>query len=53
MSMIDVVASDDLVDDIVRAVIDRTRTGEYGDGRVFVMSVDEAYTIRTRQTGCN
>lgn len=51
MAMIDVIASDDLVDDIVQAVMDRTRTGEYGDGRVLVMPIEEAYSIRTRQCG--
>lgn len=51
MTMIDVIASDDLVDDIVRVVIDHTRTGEYGDGRVLVMPIEVAYSIRTRQCG--
>lgn len=51
MSVIDVVACDDLVDDIVHAVIDYTRTGQFGDGRVFVMPVEEGYTIRSRQPG--
>jgi nitrogen regulatory protein PII len=45
--MIDVVASDALVDDIVRTVIETARTGEIGDGRIFVMPVDQAYNIRT------
>jgi nitrogen regulatory protein PII len=51
MSMIDVIASDDLVDDIVHVVIDHTRTGEFGDGRVLVMPIEEGYSIRTRQCG--
>jgi nitrogen regulatory protein PII len=45
--MIDVVAPDALVDDIVRIVIETARTGEIGDGRIFVMPVDQAYNIRT------
>jgi len=51
MSMIDVIAADDLVDDIVQVVIDHTRTGEFGDGRVLVMPIEEGYSIRTRQCG--
>ena len=51
MSMIDVIVSDDLVDDTVRVVITHTRTGEFGDGRVFVMPIDEGFSIRTRQCG--
>jgi nitrogen regulatory protein PII len=49
MSMIDVLAEDDLVADIVRAVLDNARTGRFGDGRVVVLPVEEGYSIRTRQ----
>jgi nitrogen regulatory protein P-II 1 len=45
--MIDVVAPDERVDDIVRTVIETARTGEIGDGRIFVMPVGQAYNIRT------
>ncbi len=51
MAMLDVISSDDLVEDIVRLVIEHTRTGEYGDGRVLIMPLDAAYSIRTRQCG--
>jgi nitrogen regulatory protein P-II 1 len=51
MSMIDIIVCDELVDEIVRAVIDHTRTGEFGDGRVLVMPIEEGYSIRTRQCG--
>jgi nitrogen regulatory protein P-II 1 len=46
--MIDVVVADDVVDDVVRIVMETARTGQQGDGRVFIMPVEEAYTIRTR-----
>ena len=49
MSMIDVIADDDLVPDIVRAVLDRARTGEFGDGRILVLPIEEGSSIRTRQ----
>ncbi len=49
--MIDVVAPDGLVDYVVRIVTEAARTGRPGDGRIFVMTVDEAYSIRTRQGG--
>jgi nitrogen regulatory protein P-II 1 len=35
------------VDDTIRAIIEAARTGEIGDGRVFVLPVSEAYRIRT------
>jgi nitrogen regulatory protein PII len=51
MSQLEIIAPDDLVDDIVKAVIDHTRTGEFGDGRVLVIPIEEGYSIRTRQCG--
>lgn len=50
-TMIDVLVSDDMVDDVVRTVMETARTGAAGDGRIFVMPVQEAYTIRTRAGG--
>ena len=49
--MIDVLVADDVVDDVVRIVMDKARTGNRGDGRVFIIPVEEAYTIRTRAGG--
>ena len=49
--MIDVVVADYLVDDVVRIVMETARTGQRGDGRVFVIPVECAYTIRTRAGG--
>jgi zinc protease len=39
------------VDDVVRVVMEHTRTGHFGDGRILVMPIEEAYSIRTRQCG--
>jgi nitrogen regulatory protein P-II 1 len=44
---IEVVVPDELVDEVVKAIIQSARTGEIGDGRVFVIPVDESYRIRT------
>ena len=49
--MIDVVVADCMVDDVVKTVMETARTGQRGDGRVFVIPVEEAYTIRTRCGG--
>ncbi|MBI4483059.1 MAG: P-II family nitrogen regulator [Acidobacteria bacterium] len=45
--MIDIVTEDGMVDDIVKVVIEAARTGEIGDGRIFVLPVEEGYNIRT------
>jgi nitrogen regulatory protein PII len=45
--MVEVIVTDDVVDDILATVIKTARTGEIGDGRVFVLPVDQGYNIRT------
>ena len=44
---IEVVVADDLVDEAIKAIIQAARTGEIGDGRVFVIPVSHSYKIRT------
>ena len=44
---IEVVVQDNVVDEVIQAVIQAARTGEIGDGRVFVLPVDHGYNIRT------
>jgi len=44
---IEAVVADDCVEDVMEAVKSATRTGEIGDGRVFVVPVKESRNIRT------
>ena len=44
---IEVVLPDSIVDDAVKAIIGAARTGEIGDGRIFVLPVGESFKIRT------
>jgi nitrogen regulatory protein P-II 1 len=44
---IETVVSDDRVDAAVEAIIKAARTGEIGDGRVFVTPISASYKIRT------
>ena len=44
---IEVVVPDRMVHDCIKAVMEAARTGEIGDGRVFVIPVDHGYNIRT------
>ena len=48
MCVIDVVASDASVDDIVRVIVDHGHTGHAGDGHVLVLPIDERYSVLTR-----
>src|SRR5262249_32757093 len=45
---IEVVAGDEMVEEIVQAIVQSARTGDVGDGRVFVIPIAESYRIRTR-----
>ena len=47
---IETVVADAAVDDAVKAIIQAARTGEIGDGRVFVLPVAQSYRIRTGET---
>jgi len=44
---IEVVVQDFVADAVCAAIINAARTGEIGDGRVFVMPVERTYSIRT------
>lgn len=45
------VVSDDLAEEAVEAVLEAGRTGEIGDGKVFVSAVEQAIRIRTGDRG--
>jgi nitrogen regulatory protein P-II 1 len=45
--MIEIITEDNKVDDVVKLVIETARTGEIGDGRIFVLPLDEALHVRT------
>ena len=44
---IETVVPDHLVDAAIQAISSVSRTGEIGDGRVFVLPVEQGYNIRT------
>ena len=50
-TMLMMVVDDDLLEPAVKIIEGAARTGNIGDGKIFVSSVEEAYTIRTGQRG--
>ena len=44
---IEVVVTNTIADEAIRAIVEAARTGEIGDGRVFVLPVGQSYRIRT------
>jgi nitrogen regulatory protein P-II 2 len=48
---LEIVVDDDKVDTVVSAIQDAARTGEIGDGKIFVSSVNSVIRIRTGEDG--
>jgi nitrogen regulatory protein P-II 1 len=46
-----IVVSDEFVETTVNAILESAYSGEVGDGKIFVFPTDEAYRIRTKETG--
>jgi len=48
---LEVAVSDDMVEEVVTAISQSAHTGRIGDGKIFVLSVEEAVRIRTGERG--
>jgi len=48
---IEIALGDDLVDRAIDAIEKAAKTGNVGDGKIFVSSLDQAVRIRTGETG--
>jgi nitrogen regulatory protein P-II 1 len=47
---VEIVIGDELADQAVEAIIKAARTGKIGDGKIFVMPVEQVVRIRTGET---
>ncbi|SUZ85695.1 uncharacterized protein METZ01_LOCUS38549 [marine metagenome] len=43
--------SEPFVEKTINAILESAFTGEVGDGKIFVLSIEEAYRIRTKEKG--
>jgi nitrogen regulatory protein P-II 1 len=50
---IEVAVPDDLAEKTVQAIVGAANTGRIGDGKIFVMPVDEVIRIRTGERGAD
>ena len=48
---IETVVNDDLADQVVEEITRAARTGKIGDGKIFVINVEQAVRIRTGESG--
>ena len=48
---IEMAVPEDIVEQVIEAVVNTARTGKIGDGKVFVYNLEQAVRIRTGETG--
>jgi nitrogen regulatory protein P-II 1 len=49
--LITIVVVENLVEPVVKAIIESARTGKIGDGKIFVTTLDDVVRIRTGERG--
>jgi nitrogen regulatory protein P-II 1 len=48
---LEIVVSDDMVTKVIDAVMDSAKTGKIGDGKIFILPMEEVIRIRTGERG--
>jgi nitrogen regulatory protein PII len=46
-TMIELAVDDHMADEVVRIIMESARTGDIGDGRIFVLPIEDGHNIRT------
>lgn len=50
---LEIVASEEMADKVVEIIAAKAKTGQIGDGKIFVLPVDTVMRIRTGETGAD
>ena len=50
-SKLEIVVRDEIVEEVIEVITKVARTGQVGDGKIFVSPVDDAVRIRTSESG--
>ncbi len=48
---IEIIVKDDEVERIIKTIVDSAKTGEIGDGKIFISPIENAVRIRTGEKG--
>ena len=48
---LEIIISDELVDDVINAITQSAQTGRIGDGKIFITSLEDTIRIRTGERG--
>jgi nitrogen regulatory protein PII len=50
---IEIAVEDSLVEQVIEAIINAARTGKVGDGKIFVLDLEQVLRIRTGERGAS
>ncbi|MFP6791459.1 MAG: P-II family nitrogen regulator, partial [Thalassolituus sp.] len=50
---LELAVDDEIVEQVIEAIVNTARTGKVGDGKVFVTNLEEVIRIRTGETGAD
>ena len=48
---VEVVVGDELADKVISAIVNAAKTGQVGDGKIFVSALEDVVRVRTGETG--
>ncbi len=48
---LEIIVKDDMVHQVINSIMEAAKTGRIGDGKIFVMPIDEVIRIRTGEKG--
>lgn len=50
---LEIIASDDLIENVIQTIVETARTGTVGDGKIFVLPIEDVIRVRTGERGEN
>jgi len=48
---IEIVVDDSMVDEVIDSILEKAKTGQVGDGKIFISNIEDAIRIRTGESG--
>lgn len=48
---IELICSDQSIEEAINIIIEKSKTGKIGDGKIFIIPVEDAIRIRTKESG--
>ena len=50
---LEIVVDEEILDNVTKTIVKLAQTGEFGSGKIFILPVEDAIRIRTRESGIN